>query len=343
MSSSRPKLSICIPTYNRSRFLPDAFASITAQSSPETELVVSDNASTDDTSELVEAWRTRISQLTYFRASNNQGADRNYLQSVESASGDYCWLHGSDDVLESNAVASVLPLLDQRPAVIVTDRSIVSFDLSRQLGREHVASLTDMAAFRGDSESDLLRYLKSVNHFTAIFPFLSNLIVDRELWLKQPPMHEFVGSAWVHVAKIFSMLQNGGTLLYLPQPLVRYRSGNDSFLSTQGHCRRALIDLDYLRLVDHFFAGQPAVHRELTRIVQRHTFNWIALMSLRRWQGMDDPQAAARLDAVVRSKLLRQAAFWPKLLAWKFTPPSLLNNMYKYKQGILKLCGELRP
>jgi glycosyltransferase involved in cell wall biosynthesis len=51
-----PRVSIILPTYNRLRFLPEAFESIDKQSYQDWELIVVDDGSTDDTEALVRNW-----------------------------------------------------------------------------------------------------------------------------------------------------------------------------------------------------------------------------------------------------------------------------------------------
>jgi len=105
------KLSICIPTYNRANFLGAAIDSVIKQATEEVEIVISDNASTDHTEELVREYQTRFPRIRYHKAKENMGADRNFLKVAELATGEYCWLLGSDDALADGAISTVLPML----------------------------------------------------------------------------------------------------------------------------------------------------------------------------------------------------------------------------------------
>jgi glycosyltransferase involved in cell wall biosynthesis len=67
-------VSVILPTYNRASFLPDAFASIRAQSHEDWELVVVDDGSTDGTRALVEAWSRDCPQPITYVWQENQGA-----------------------------------------------------------------------------------------------------------------------------------------------------------------------------------------------------------------------------------------------------------------------------
>ncbi|MDR3150214.1 MAG: glycosyltransferase [Candidatus Peribacteria bacterium] len=71
------KLSICIPTYNREKFLPDALNSILKQindnNKDKIEICISDNASEDNTKELINGFQKKsIIPIIYHRNDINQ-------------------------------------------------------------------------------------------------------------------------------------------------------------------------------------------------------------------------------------------------------------------------------
>ncbi|GAA3966113.1 glycosyltransferase family 2 protein [Mucilaginibacter dorajii] len=116
-SSTDILLSICIPTYNRDKLLYSCILSIYKQlqeiSASNVEIVVSNNCSTDLTSQIVAEFTTRPN-FKYFEQPVNVGLAGNVLKVVEYASGQYCWIIGDDDFLLPGAVASVLELLSNK-------------------------------------------------------------------------------------------------------------------------------------------------------------------------------------------------------------------------------------
>jgi len=69
----RPRVSIGLPVYNGERFLAGAIESILAQTFGDFELVISDNASTDGTSEICREYQARDSRVHYLRNETNIG------------------------------------------------------------------------------------------------------------------------------------------------------------------------------------------------------------------------------------------------------------------------------
>jgi glycosyltransferase involved in cell wall biosynthesis len=94
------KISICIPHYNRIAFLLKNLKIISGQSYENIEVVVSDDCSIDDTEQKILLLQEHYRYpLIYKRNTTNLGYDRNLRQSIELASGDYCFILGNDDSL----------------------------------------------------------------------------------------------------------------------------------------------------------------------------------------------------------------------------------------------------
>ena len=110
-----PLLSICIPTWNRGSFLKESLTKIGRQinnlGSEYIELIVSDNASTDKTSQVVKDFIAQGMPIKYNRNRENVGAGRNFLLCINKAKGKYIWLLGDDDFLKENALKQLIEIL----------------------------------------------------------------------------------------------------------------------------------------------------------------------------------------------------------------------------------------
>src|SRR5580704_9548085 len=88
-SGSPPPVSIGLPVYNGQRYLADALDSIVTQTFGDFELIISDNASTDQTEDICRDYATRDSRIRYVRSPVNLGASLNYKQVFDLSSGRY--------------------------------------------------------------------------------------------------------------------------------------------------------------------------------------------------------------------------------------------------------------
>lgn len=109
-----PLLSIGIPTFNRAHLLADSLGSALAQSLPGIEIIVSDNASTDDTTAVVQALSD--SRVSYVRQGTNLGAGGNLKALLEMASADYFCLLQDDDMIFPDLVRRAYGALEENPS-----------------------------------------------------------------------------------------------------------------------------------------------------------------------------------------------------------------------------------
>ncbi len=118
-----PRLSICVPTYNRLSYLRELMAGLLPQVEAEArgtvELCVSDNASTDGTAAYLKT--LSCPSLRFWSNAENVGGDRNFLVLIREARGDYVWLVGDDDIIPEGSVARALRLLGRSPDLVIAD------------------------------------------------------------------------------------------------------------------------------------------------------------------------------------------------------------------------------
>ncbi|MFZ6657237.1 glycosyltransferase family 2 protein [Undibacterium sp. TJN19] len=108
---SKLVLSIYIPTYNRAGLLQHLLQSIVAGMTAwpdDLELIVSDNASTDNTQEVVASFIQQGFPFISLRNAENIGADRNFCQGFSKANGKYFWVIGDDEIMYQGTVNYVL-------------------------------------------------------------------------------------------------------------------------------------------------------------------------------------------------------------------------------------------
>lgn len=94
---NKPTVSIILPIYNRAAFLPEAIASIRAQTFNDWELIIVDDGSTDDSRELVPRLTADFSRPVRYLYQENQGAYGARNTGLDHAGGKYIAFYDSDD------------------------------------------------------------------------------------------------------------------------------------------------------------------------------------------------------------------------------------------------------
>lgn len=128
-----PRLSLCIPTFRRPALLLETLESVAVQGDAalfaQIEVLVSDNASPDDTAAAVRAFARANPDLTlnYRRHAENIGADANMAGLVEWASGEVVLLLSDDDLLLPGALQTLLADMEAHPDVDAFCLNVRSF------------------------------------------------------------------------------------------------------------------------------------------------------------------------------------------------------------------------
>jgi glycosyltransferase involved in cell wall biosynthesis len=111
MEQGKPKVSVIIPTYNRSVFLKDAIESVLRQTFTDYEIIVVDDGSTDDTREVVH----QFGALIRYYHQENRGCSAARNLGIRAAFGEYIAFLDSDDVFMPEKLAIQARELDQNP------------------------------------------------------------------------------------------------------------------------------------------------------------------------------------------------------------------------------------
>ena len=140
------KVSVCIPTYNRSDYLKYAINSVLAQSYRDFELIVCDDGSIDDTKEVVNSYQD--SRLRYVRHPQNIGRSRNMRSGFDAAVGEYFIKFDDDDAIAPTFLAKTVAILDHHTEVdfVCTDHWIIN----AQGEREEAATKANSAKWGKD-------------------------------------------------------------------------------------------------------------------------------------------------------------------------------------------------
>src|SRR5260221_12585479 len=105
-------LSVCIPAYNRAAYIEETLESIISQDNGKIEIIISDNASVNDSDKILKSHAEKYDYITYVRNEKNIGADLNYINVVRQAKGKYCVIFGSDDILLPGAIEDLCSILE---------------------------------------------------------------------------------------------------------------------------------------------------------------------------------------------------------------------------------------
>jgi glycosyltransferase involved in cell wall biosynthesis len=188
---SVPLVSVGLPTYNRAGSLDRAIRSVLAQDYPAVELVISDNASTDGTQALCEAYAEADARVRYLRQPINRGAVANFQEVLKESQGVFFMWLGDDDWLDPSYLSRCVGLLLNDPELSLVAGRVVYCRGDRQISEENPLSFEFP-----DPATRVFQYFRHVSTNGAFYG------VMRRSQVVQVPYSDYVGADWLLVATI---------------------------------------------------------------------------------------------------------------------------------------------
>lgn len=106
---NQPLFSVCIPNYNYARYIAETIQSVLNQTCQDFEIIIADNASTDDSVAVVESFRDE--RIRIVRNQYNIGFAPNLQRASELARGQYMLMLSSDDRMLPNALETYFKII----------------------------------------------------------------------------------------------------------------------------------------------------------------------------------------------------------------------------------------
>jgi glycosyltransferase involved in cell wall biosynthesis len=110
---TKPTVSIGVPIFNGDESLCAALDSLLSQTFNDFEIIISDNASFDQTEKICRAYLEKDSRIKYYRQNKNLGAEANFLFVLEKSIGKYFMWAAADDVRSNNFIELNLEFLEK--------------------------------------------------------------------------------------------------------------------------------------------------------------------------------------------------------------------------------------
>lgn len=285
----RVLLTIGIPTRNRAGYLHDLLAALESQSGEpgvapkDLEILVSDNASTDDTAALAQTVASRLPLLRYWRNQENVGARGNYHKLVEQATGRYLWIIGDDDLLLPGGLVQSLQTLRNDPDLSL----LIHFDTryNPRLARPR----------RFDTYRDYIRECARVHPHALVEHTLTTSNIYRLDAFDRAFAHEKSDTEFLHMYGMARGLKLHGGAIGVPAfPTIQVRDSRAPAVDAVWPTDLERNWLDYLGWLRHEFdvpelrpeAAIEHIRRELIRKITRHPIRYIRdnLQALRQPQ-----------------------------------------------------------
>jgi glycosyltransferase involved in cell wall biosynthesis len=209
-ATTTPLVSIGIPVYNGARLIRQALDHLLAQTYTNLELVICDNASTDDTGAICQAYAARDPRVRYYRNSTNVGLINNFRLAVARSTGPYFTWAAVDDRKLPTAVETCVRALQAQPAAVMVHGIV----LVQSPGRDDLVpfpNAVDLAM--PDTAARIRAFTAGITHNAIFYSGLYRLEALRQVHLGDRLGHDYL------LCLQMCLL---GPVAYTPTPTVIY-------------------------------------------------------------------------------------------------------------------------
>ncbi|NHQ85983.1 glycosyltransferase family 2 protein [Iodobacter sp. HSC-16F04] len=243
----KDKVSILIPVFNRETYIAECIQSALFQTYTDFEVVIVDNASTDQTWAICQKFAERDHRVRIFRNEENVGPVRNWIRCVEEATGEYSKILFSDDCLAPECISEMLPALENRDVAFVYCSALVgeskeSACVEYNSGKSTLLSFSQylnlLLQFKAPVSPGaiLIRAVDLINNLHTNFPTATPRPFDRH-------------GAGPDVMISLLTAEKYKAVAYIGKPLVYFRAHSGSF--SIGHLKLQVME-GYLSAISFF-------------------------------------------------------------------------------------------
>jgi glycosyltransferase involved in cell wall biosynthesis len=209
-SPNQPLVSIALCTYNGQQYLRQQLDTLVGQTYPNIEIVVVDDASTDDTFAILNEYANCYAQFNIYQNKANLGFVKNFERTCTLCNGDYIALCDQDDIWLLNKIELQVNAIAQH-VFIYHDSEFVD-----QNGLSLNKKMSDVMNMYSGGDPKAFLFLNCVSGHTML---MKRELIGEAFPLKPGFFHDW----WLAYVAV-----NMGTIAYLPQCLVQYRQHEQS-------------------------------------------------------------------------------------------------------------------
>lgn len=216
--SAGPRITVCIPAYNRAVLLPALLDSVIAQDYDNFVILIGEDASPErnEIREIANRYDALYPQrLRYHENDRNLGYDGNLRSLIEHAQGEYCLFMGNDDLMAPGALAAVAGAVTRHPDVGVVLRSYATFETSPEAITQVFRYFDRELFFPAGADTIVTMFRRSV--------VISGMVIQRDAALRCAT-DRFDGTLLYQLYLVGNILARMNAVS-LPEILAYYRLG----------------------------------------------------------------------------------------------------------------------
>ena len=333
-------LSICIPTFNRSAYLAETLHRCISDIedgnlSTNVEILVGDNASSDDTSHVCLDLVSKYQFIYYIKNKENIGGERNWLNLINLATGRYVWILSDDDDFLPGLVADIIQILEKLDyaAIFLNYNFFEDIDKNKTFGMASKYYVDDVGVGRQS-------FFQKTEFASS---FISSNIFNRACFLENlPTIDLYKGNPWLQLYVVDKIVGENSNYYYYSTPKLKMRAVSVEDSRSRAHMQGLHhfyfnAHMDFIEFLDYLNWGDSDIKKKM--IASQFSQIMYERKSWYELTGREDYQYWFLMikKFIALGYFNKTATFWYRdiflmLIPFKFI--SMVNYLFKIKHKV---------
>ena len=193
-------VSVILPNYNYARYLKSRLEEVLSQTYPISEIIILDDASTDDSQDIIKAEITKLKvqhpEVAIKYESNQKNSGNVFSQwqkGIKLATGNYIWICELDDSAKPNFLETVMTSFNKPDVVLSYCNSKIIGDSGKPLLKDNLRRIKDIFRKKHNLGSYIVDGEEEINNNLAVYNSIPN--VSAVVFKNQPELIDFLEKA----------------------------------------------------------------------------------------------------------------------------------------------------
>lgn len=267
------KVSVIIPNYNHARFLDERIQSVLNQEFDDLEVILLDDASTDESVEVLQKYsgHAKVKHLV-INDKNSGSTFRQWQKGIELASGDWIWIAESDDVADFTFLKRLTGAIHENVGVVYCRSRTIDVDGEPVKGNYFWPEVLDERKWKSDFVSKGIHELSTSLLYLNIIPNASSAIFKKSL---VGDLSKVMGMRFAGDWLFWSSLLQTADLVFINEPFNAFRKHSGTTRALKSKSLEIQRFIEYAAVIRHNLEVTKSNRRLKGITWDKRKYRWI--------------------------------------------------------------------
>ena len=228
------KVSVIIPNYNYADYLPKRIESVLNQTYPVHEIIILDDASSDNSREVIEKYQKMypLKIKSIYNDTNSHNVFKQWKKGMDAANNDFVWIAEADDLAEPTFLECLIDKFQSDDVVIAYTESVMIDESGKKIGDNYLAWVKDVddKLWKNDFVMDGVEFITKALSIKNVIPNVSAVLFRKQDFVDAFKIAEKykVAGDWMFYIQL---LKKRGSIAFTSSPLNYHRRHSNSVTS----------------------------------------------------------------------------------------------------------------